>query len=368
MKKSIISIIILIILIIVGCAVGIWYLRAPSEQVKIGAILSLTGPAAPYGTWAKNGIELALAEENKNVPMVIFEDDQSSAEKAVSAIQKMIQVDKVKVIIMSTPSSSFLAAAPIAEKSKVVLFTPGSSAPGITNAGDYIFRNRVNGLDESNMAADVVSQMDKNRVAVLAENTDFGKGYGDVFKNNLKMGKELISDEYYAPKSMDYRSAITKFKSQGIQVVYLVCTIDDCITILKQAEEIRFRPIWVSTSGIENKKILQAFTEDVLGRVYYVSENYDLRDPATLAFNNKYEGKYKDVSNLYASNSYDATKILLAAVKEVGYDSVKIKNYIYSIKGYNGINGKLSFDSNGDVVKLLVVKTIKDGQFVALSK
>ncbi|MCK4458341.1 MAG: ABC transporter substrate-binding protein [Methanosarcinales archaeon] len=116
------------------------------DEIRIGAILPLTGEAAEYGEDAKLGIDLAVEEINaaggingKRI-QVVYEDSQATPSQGVSAIQKLTTVDKVPVIIGAMASSVTLAIAPIAEENKVVLLSPASSAPQITEAGDYIFR------------------------------------------------------------------------------------------------------------------------------------------------------------------------------------------------------------------------------------
>ncbi len=366
--KIIIGIIVVVIVI-----AGIWYsaTQKPAEKgtIKIGAILSFTGPAASYGNWGKNGIELAVEEIKKKYNQkidLIIEDDNSDSVKAVSAAQKLIQIDKVKVIIMITSSNSFLAVAPIAEQNKIILFTSVSSSPNISQAGDYIFRNRISGLQEADKAADfIINDLKKNKIALFIENTDFGISYGNIFKSTLSNKNEkILAEEKYIQKSTDFRNNIIKIKSFEPEVVYLVCYIDDCINILKQAEELNFRPLWVSTSGIENQKLTNSISESTFDRIYYVSEYYDLNDLIIKEFNKRYETYYKEKSNLYSSNSYDAINIIYEAIEKVGYNPTKIKDWLYQLKDYKGVNGVLSFDSNGDVSKPLMIKTIKNGQFV----
>lgn len=363
MKKIWIPIIVIIIIIIL---VVVFYKPAPKEAVKIGAILSLTGPAASYGNWAKNGLELAIKEIGVDKINLIIEDDNSDSSKAVSAAQKLINIDKVKVIIAITSSTSFLAVAPIAEQNKVILFTSASSSPKISEAGDYIFRNRISGLDEASEAADfIIDKLSKNKIALIVENTDFGIDYGNVFKNKLsENGIETLAEEKYTQKGSDFRSNLTKIKSTDPEVVYLVCYIDDCINILKQAEELNLRPLWISTSGIENQKLINTVPKSTLDKIYYVNEYYDLSDPIIKEFNDKYEAYYKERSNLYGSNSYDAINIIYKAIDKVGYDATKIKEWLYRLRNYKGVNGVLSFNSDGDVSKPLMIKTIKNNQFI----
>ncbi len=142
------------VLLILLCTFAIMTLSSPScskkpetKEIKIGAVLPLTGSEGIWGENAKMGIEIALAEINSSGGVkgksvrLIYEDSQSLPSNAVSALQKLISTDKVCVVIGDIASSSVLAMAPIVEKEHVVLLSPGASNPDISKSGDYIFRN-----------------------------------------------------------------------------------------------------------------------------------------------------------------------------------------------------------------------------------
>ncbi|RKZ20523.1 hypothetical protein DRQ23_08955 [bacterium] len=150
---------IVVIAVVVGILVYPKKTKEP-EVIKIGAILVLTGPDAKAGQSAREGIELAVNEINSaggikgNLLEIVYEDDAGDPAKAVSAAKKLIDIDKVPAVIGPMWSSSVLAVAPIAEKKKVVILSPTASAPSITKAGDYIFRNTYSDVFEGTKAAE----------------------------------------------------------------------------------------------------------------------------------------------------------------------------------------------------------------------
>src|SRR3989344_2049601 len=148
MKKIIVGIIVLAVVVWGGVKLFGTKEEKTKETIKIGAALSLTGKAAYYGEQTKNGLELAIEKiKEENYPFeleLIYEDTQSDATPAVSAINKLIDIDKVKLIIGPIRSSDVLAAAPIAEKNRVVLFITVASTDEITQAADDIFPKREN--------------------------------------------------------------------------------------------------------------------------------------------------------------------------------------------------------------------------------
>jgi branched-chain amino acid transport system substrate-binding protein len=187
-KKHIIIGAVLLLAVIAGACLQ----DTQSDEIKIGAILPLTGEAAEYGEDAKLGIDLAVEEINAaggingKMIQVVYEDSQATPSQGVAAIQKLITVDKVPVIIGAMASSVTLAIAPIAEENKVVLLSPASTAPQITEAGDYIFRNEVSDAYGGKAQAELTwDELGIKNVAILCINNDYGVGTADTFKKNF---------------------------------------------------------------------------------------------------------------------------------------------------------------------------------------
>lgn len=334
---------------------------------KVGAILDLTGPVAPYGQWSKNGLEIALEEINSQAKKInlIIEDGRSSPREAVSAFDKLVSVDKVKVVIITTGSSSVLSVAPIANEKKVILFTPAASAPEISQAGDYVFRNRLSGLQEVEaMARIAYERLGLRRSAVLVVNNDFGQSYRKVFEKVFeKAGGEIVLMETYEQGSTDIRTQLTKIReATNIDSVYLVGYAIECGQILRQAKELGLETQWLSTIGIESDKVIE-IAKDAADGVLYTAPRYKIDDPYVVPFEKKYFEKYSEHSNMYAANSYDALKIIAQIIYNEGYDADRIKNTLYQTKNYPGVSGLTTFDENGDVEKPVMLKVIRKGRF-----
>ena len=140
-KKTIILVLLLVSLFVVFLCLR---KQADENTIKIGVIMPQTGFLASPGQSVISGINLCIDEFNsKNSDKkieLIFEDSKSDPKIGVSAINKLINVDHVKIVIGDLGSPIFLAMASIAEKNKVVMISPGASNPSVSEAGDYIFR------------------------------------------------------------------------------------------------------------------------------------------------------------------------------------------------------------------------------------
>ncbi|NOR44458.1 MAG: ABC transporter substrate-binding protein, partial [Candidatus Delongbacteria bacterium] len=273
------------------------------EVIKIGAILPLTGDAAKYGEIAKNGIELALDEINseggingKNIVMV-YEDTKGDPKLGVTAIQKLITINKVKAIIGDLFSSVTLAVAPIANKNKIVLLSPASSSPKITNAGDFIFRNCPSDVYEGSvMANHAYDILNYRKVALLYINNDYGLGIKNVFgKVFSEKGGAIVTEEAFDQNSNDFKSQLLKIKNKNPEAIYLV-GYKKMGHILKQTKEMGIQSQFLSTVMFEDPEILEIAKNSAEGVIYSASAFNPESDESLIQdFVQSYENKYNQV-------------------------------------------------------------------------
>ncbi len=359
---------------VVALAIMLTLTRTKEElkEIKVGAICPLTGDAAVYGQWFKNGIDLALEEINsqggiKNRKLiVIYEDSRADPKEGISAVQKLITVHNVSAIIGAMASSVTLAIAPIAEKNKVVLLSPASSAPKITYAGDYVFRNWSSDVFEGKIMVDFAyEKLDIKRVAVLYINNEYGVGIKDVFETYFrKRGGMVVNSESYEQGATDFRTQLTKIKSKQPEAIYLPTMAKEAGQILRQAQEIGVQAQFLSIMGVEAPIVLKVAGKAAEG-VIYSYPGFDPESPSEIVqrFQAKYMAKYGEKAEAFAAHSYDALKIIASAIEKADCNADGIKNVLYEIKDFPGVTGQTTFDENGDVIKPVMIKVIKDGKF-----
>ena len=152
----------------------------------------------------KNGVELAIEQINaaggvlgKKIRVVV-EDDQGKPEEAQTVVTKLINSDKVAVIIGEVASSRTLAAAPVAQQNKIPLVTPSSTNPKVTQIGDYIFRTCfIDPFQGLVMAKFATNTLKVKKVAILRDiKNDYSVGLADVYVENFKkMGGTIVADQ-----------------------------------------------------------------------------------------------------------------------------------------------------------------------------
>jgi len=344
------------------------------KVIKIGAILPLTGEAAKYGQSAKRGLGLALEEINTSGGVggkklsLIYEDSKANPKEGVNAIQKLITIHKVPAIIGAMASSVTLAIAPIAEKNKTVLLSPASSAPKITYAGDYIFRNCYSDIYEGTKMADYIWNETFYRIiGIIYINNDYGIGLKVAFEKRFtKLGGEVIISEPYEFGSTDFRAQISKVKNANPDAIYII-GYSEIGRLLRQAKETDLNKPFFSVIMFEDPDILKIAREAAEGVIYtFPSYDPESQEKQIRDFVEAFKKKYGQIPDGFTANSYDALKILVLAIEKGGEDSEGIKNALYTIKDFPGVTGRTLFDANGDVQKPIGIKTVKDGRFIWL--
>ncbi|MBW2990827.1 ABC transporter substrate-binding protein [Candidatus Woesearchaeota archaeon] len=363
-----ILLIILALALLTGCAQTPVGQVVKEDTIKIGFIGPLSGELASWGENERLGIELALKEINdaggingKKIE-VIYEDGKCEPKAAATAAQKLINIDKVKAIIGETCSSATLAAAPIAEKNKVILISPVSGADSISQAGDFIFRNFITNNAYAVKGAKIIEQeLGSKRVAVLYINNDAGVSTKDKFIEHFN--GDIVSVEGYAPDTRDFRTLLLKVKQTNPDLIYLSGYWPDGGLILKQAKELNIETqFFGSNDAYDTPELLEIAGDSadsfiILSAIAHAGPRYD-------DFENKFKQAYEKEPPIFSEYAYDLANILTLAIKEKGYDSEGIRDYLYDLEDYQGASNVINFDENGDLEhSAMLMKIVEDDEF-----
>jgi branched-chain amino acid transport system substrate-binding protein len=342
-----------------------------TKEIKIGAILPLTGGAAKYGQSAKNAIDLATEEIsstgiNGKKVKIIYEDDQADPKIGVAAFHKLISVDKVTVIIGAMPSGVTLAIAPLAEKNHIILMSPASTAAAVRDAGDYIFRVCASdSLEGTAMVDFMVHNKNLKRIGMIYIQNGYGAGLKDVFENRLKeLGLPLIIAEGFQPDDTDFRSQIQKLKDSNLDGIYVVGYKEQAV-FFRQAQELGLHTPFFATTMVEDPELVQKAGESAMEGIIYTYRSYDPNASQKWVqdFVTHFKAKYNVVPDFYAGVGYDAARVLFDVIKKIGINADDVKNALYQLKDFPGVTGTITFDKNGDVVQPMRMKVIRNGNF-----
>jgi branched-chain amino acid transport system substrate-binding protein len=355
-NKTIIGIVFVLVIVSVVILAG----QKPAETgpIKIGFIGALSGDGAPFGDTEKGATEMAVDKINSEGGVsgrqlqVIYEDGKCNGKDATLAIQKLINIDKVRVVMGGLCSSETLAIAPIAEQNKALLFSAFSSNPAITNSGDYIFRNAPSDSDVAKLDAKVVADEGFKKLAIISENADYSQGVRSVMKSSLASSSvSVVLDENFEVGTVDFRDLVVKVKQTGADLIYINpgSSGKTGALFVKQLRQ--------SGSNLAVHGNFSLGTPDAFSVAAGYLDGVVISDSVASSQSLKsllgdYQTKFgnKAANDFEFGATYDRANIIANAIKSVGYDATKIKQYLYSMPDYDGVIGKYKFDSNGDVV------------------
>lgn len=338
------------------------------SAIKIGASFPLAGEAASLGEGGRAGADLALQEVNESGGVngrpieIIYEDDKCNKD-GINTITKLVNVDKVAVIIGPLCSASAGPGLPVAQKALIpTIFW--ASAPHLSKIGDYMFRTYPSDSFQGRFAAQYIfNTLAKKRAAVVYVKNDWGQGIRDVFINRFKeLGGEVVYDEGVSQDARDLKTILAKVKAVNPDVIYYPTYPAVGIIGLKQMKELGMKTPVLGGDGFESKEMLVPEAEGVL----YTVAKFQNPDE----FKQKVKLRTGKDSNLVTPLAYDAVKIFAQIMNKVGTDQKAIRDELAKLSYRDGIASSLiEFDQDGDLKSAeFEVKIIKGGTAVPYSK
>ena len=346
-------------------------------EVKIGVILPTSGAIATFGQENANGLKLAMekiTKTSKQKLTLFIEDDKSEAIEATNAIRKLLNVNKVSVVIGEVTSSNTLAMAPIAQENKIPLFSPAATNVKVTQVGNFIsracFTDDFQGIVMAKFAANVLNK--KKGLIIIDNSSDYSKGLGAAFKAEyLKNGGKLVTAEEltYVQKDMDFNTLIRKIKRADPDVIFLPGYYQEVGLIIKQARALGITAPFLGGDGWDSPKLFEIAGPSIKGN--YISSHFapDDKDPKVQAFVKDYERAYKVKPGAMAALGYDAIGIVADAISRAKSTKPEdINAAILATKNFPGVTGLITIDENRNSKKAAVVLETTASEFIFKNK
>ena len=333
--------------------------KTNGEIFKIGVVIPLTGDVASYGESVKKGIEMAKKDLNAQNTELSYEDSKCDGKTAVDAVNKLVYIEKVQAIIGDLCSSATLAAAPVTQKNQVVLISPGSTSPKLSEVGWYMFRTVPSDALQGEFGAKLAYGKNFRKLAILHSNEDYGNGFAQVLTEAFKkLGGEIVADEAFLRTATDLRTQVTKIKAANPDAIYMISnSTDSTVASLKQLKELGVKATLFGSEGFKSPDIIKGAQEAAEGlMVSAVSAG-------TSDFIKKHNAVYGTDPGPFAAQSYDAFAALAKAVSQGAKTGQDAATQLHAME-FNGASGLVKFDEHGDVAGNYDVYTVKNGNFV----
>jgi len=364
--------------------IGVLISPALADSYKIGAVFSVTGRASFLGDPEKKTATMIADEINKaggingkKLELIVY-DDEGDATKSNLAVKKLMTQDKVCVVIGPSLSGLSLAVAPLAEQNKTPLISCAASYKIVTDEKTGKQRPWVFKVPQSDsMAVEAIyNHMQKkgiNKIAIITGTTGFGKsGRGELLRLAPKYGIKIVADESYGPKDTDMTAQLTKIKGLSPQSIVNWSIGPTQVTVLRNFRDLGMTKIpFYQSHGFGSRKNIELAAGAAEG-VYTplgacatpdaLPANHPQKKVAA-GYNQNYTGKYNEPVSTFGGHAWDAMNLAIEALKAVGCDRAKIRDYVEKKKGFVGQHGVFNFsadDHNGlvwqDAFNMIVVK------------
>jgi branched-chain amino acid transport system substrate-binding protein len=356
---------------LIGCGGG------TSNEIVIGHVAPLTGDIKTFGESTKNGFLLAIEEANQSGGLLgrpirtVIVDDKNDPTEASNAAAKLINQDRVRYIIGSVSSKCSIPLSEIAQSNRVLMITPTSTNPKVTvredgTRKDFVFRACFTDPFQGAAAARIArEQFHAQRAAVLYDvGNDYVKGLAEFFRDAFRQaGGEICVYESYAKDDVDFSALLTKLKGQHPDLIFIPDYYNKVGLIAKQARQMGITAQLLGGDGWDSPEMTRIAGDAIEGGVF--TNHYSPQDPRpeVQTWVGKYQAKYGGKPDALATLAYDATLLMLEAIRRAGVDDpVKVRDALAAIRDFKSVSGSITFDANGNPVKSVAVLQYRGGE------
>jgi branched-chain amino acid transport system substrate-binding protein len=346
------------IVLLLACLLLVGCVNTSNAQLKVGLIIPVTGTASLQGEEFKNGFDLAN-EELGGALIIKIEDNKAEPKLTATAAQKLITIDDVDVLFtgLSSPSSTL---APIAEQhGRLMIYGATVDKPALGHS--FVFKNYINIERDCSMMAE---RLKGRRIGFIGLQTDSTIACIEAIE---RQGVNL-EPELFERGQRDYRSLITKLKSEDFDVIFLRSTPAETAGVLKQMHElgITAQIICPQISGVrcDAPEVTEAYgllLTGALGTDYYLNES----SPRIRSFSEKYEARFGRKPTPDAVFAYEDALIIAHAARSCAREPLRpcMRNVIAN-DTFQGVDGSIRFDMHGIVQRSSAVWVFNGTQWV----
>ncbi len=365
----------------VGCLAGCGS-NEKSDVFMIGISGPLTGGAAAYGDAVNKGAKLAVAEINEAGGINGFkiemrmEDDEHDAEKAVNAYN-VLKDWGMQIMVGAVTSAPCIAIEGEAANDNLFLLTPSGTAVDCIS-GSNAFRVCFSDPTQGTKSAEYIAEKKlATKIAIIYDSSDpYSSGIRESFEAEAaKQGLTVVSTEAFTSDSnTDFKVQLQKSKESNAELLFLPIYYEDASLILKQADEIGYKPIIFGCDGMDGILTMKNFDASLAEGVMLLTPfAADEETAATQEFVKKYAEAYNnEVPIQFAADAYDAIYAVKAAIEKSGATpDMSVSDLCDALAGamteitLEGLTGTITWDESGEPDKEPKAVTIVDGVYKA---
>ena len=309
---------------------------------------------------------------------VVVEDDGSDTGKAVLAEKKLIEQDKVVILIGSSGSPASLGMVDGATAAKIPMISLASASQIVNPVKDrfWVFKTPQPTLPVNQVQVDYLKAKGITTIGSIGVNNAFGKDSRDGLTEAVKgTGISIVADQVFQPGDKDFTAQLTKIKGLNPGALVVHATPGEGAPLTVQARDLGFK-VMLHNHGIGNADFINLAKDAANGVLFPIgklltAEALPDSDPQKKVLL-QYVKDYTDYTkgqprNTFGGHAWDALTLSVQALEKVGPDPSKIRDYLETVKNFVGITGVFNFsvsDHNGIFKESLVMVRIDNGKWV----
>lgn len=337
-----------------------------AQKVKIGVILPLTGEVATYGKSVQAGLDIAIPKDDPKLEL-LYEDSRADKKTAINALEKFF-FSKVNFFIGDATSTVTYEIGPRIQAKDGILIVPIATGDKIREIGENVFMISPRNEKQTKKIANFIqNQFNGKKIGCFFKQNDYGVNIANTF---LELFEDNAYSQAYQEGQSDFRTSLLKFKSEGIELVFLPGNYEETATILKQSREINYQAVFIGTDGTYSPKLIELAGEASEGfllammPVDYDSETY-------IEFEVKWLKKNQAKPDIFACYGYESGIIMKTAIDSSEHKTTEeVRKYLQT-KEFSSLTGMMHFENEGDpnwpsweATRDYQIYVVKNGEFI----
>lgn len=344
--------------------------------IKIGVAGPHSGDLASYGIPTVKAAELVVKDINakggvmgKMVELIV-EDDVCKPEVATNTATKLVS-QNVPLVIGHICSGATKAALGIYKESKILAISPSATNPALTQSGDYpnFFRTIASDDAQAKLEVDfALGVLKLNKIAVLHDKGDYGKGLAEFAKSFLEKDKraKLVLYEGITPGAVDYSAVVQKIKRSNAEAVIFGGYHPEASKIVSQMRKKKMKTIFISDDGVKDDTFIKVAGKYAEG-VYATGPMDVSKNPLAIMANDAHRKAHGKDPGAFYLNAYAAAQALLNAIEKAGSTDYDAVSKALRTEYADTPLGKIRFDGKGDALGVgFSVYQVQKGVYVEI--
>jgi branched-chain amino acid transport system substrate-binding protein len=346
-----------------GAALALCALSAfAADPIKIGSILSVTGPAAFLGDPELKTLQMVVEDINKKGGVLgrplelVHYDDGSDAGKANGFAKRLIEDDKVDIIVGGTTTGATMAMVPLVEKASIPFISLAGAVVIIEPIKKWVFKTPHTDRMAAEKVLDDMKKRGLTKVALLSETSGFGQsGKKETEAVAAKYGVTLVANETYGPKDTDISPQLTKIRNTaGVQAVFVFGLGQGPAIVTKNYKQLGITLPLYQSHGVASEEFIKlsgAAAEGVRlpAASLLIADKLAANDPqkpVVVGYTKAFNDKWKTDVSTFGGHAYDGLMIAVDAFKRANStDKAKVRDAIEATNGFIGTGGKVTMSS-----------------------